>query len=61
MRILFIGDIFGKQGRKALADFLPKIIKKNNIDFVYDKNMVKLSSLYGSISMDANEFRRIIG
>lgn len=34
MRILFIGDIFGKQGRKALADFLPKIIKKNNIDFV---------------------------
>ncbi len=34
MKILFIGDIFGKQGRKAINAFLPSLIKKNKIDFV---------------------------
>lgn len=33
MKILFIGDIFGKQGRKALNAFLPKLIKKYKVDF----------------------------
>lgn len=34
MKILFIGDIFAKQGRKAINAFLPSLIKKYKIDFV---------------------------
>ena len=33
MKILFIGDIFAKQGRKAINAFLPSLIKKYKIDF----------------------------
>ena len=32
MRILFIGDIVGKVGRNAIAEYLPKI--KNHIDLL---------------------------
>jgi 2',3'-cyclic-nucleotide 2'-phosphodiesterase len=34
MRLLFIGDIIGKPGRKCVAEYLPKLIEENNIDFV---------------------------
>ena len=34
MNILFIGDIFSKPGRKAVANELPKILAKKKIDFV---------------------------
>jgi 2',3'-cyclic-nucleotide 2'-phosphodiesterase len=34
MRILFIGDIVGKTGRKTVSDLLPSLIKKYDIDFV---------------------------
>ncbi|MCR4911961.1 MAG: TIGR00282 family metallophosphoesterase [Bacilli bacterium] len=34
MRILFIGDVVGKIGRRMIRDYLPDIVKKNNIDFV---------------------------
>jgi 2',3'-cyclic-nucleotide 2'-phosphodiesterase len=34
MKILFIGDIIGKPGRKCVAEHLPKLIKEKNIDFV---------------------------
>ena len=34
MKILIIGDIFGKCGRKAIIDNLKDIKKKNKIDFV---------------------------
>lgn len=34
MKILVIGDIFGKPGRNAVKELLPQIIKNNNIDFV---------------------------
>lgn len=32
MKFLFIGDIVGSPGRKAVKDILPGIVKKNNID-----------------------------
>jgi calcineurin-like phosphoesterase len=32
MKILFIGDIFGKSGRRAINIELPKIKKKYNVD-----------------------------
>jgi metallophosphoesterase (TIGR00282 family) len=34
MRILFIGDIVGKPGRRAVRDLLPGIIEEYRIDFV---------------------------
>lgn len=34
MKVLFIGDIVGKPGRKALREGLPEIINKLKIDFV---------------------------
>lgn len=34
MKILAIGDIFGKPGRRAIEELLPKIMERENIDFV---------------------------
>jgi len=34
MKILFIGDIFAKQGRKAINALLPALVKKHKVDFV---------------------------
>jgi calcineurin-like phosphoesterase len=34
MNILFIGDIFGKPGRRAVTKELPKLKKEHNIDLV---------------------------
>jgi len=33
MKILFIGDIYGKTGRRAVCERLPKLIKQHQIDF----------------------------
>ncbi len=33
MKILIIGDVFSKSGRKAIANELPQLIKKEKIDF----------------------------
>lgn len=34
MRLLFIGDIFGRTGREMVQDYLPRIKQKYNIDLV---------------------------
>ena len=34
MKILFIGDIVGKPGRRAVRDLLPDIVEEQRIDFV---------------------------
>ncbi|MCP5468685.1 MAG: TIGR00282 family metallophosphoesterase [Deltaproteobacteria bacterium] len=34
MRILFIGDVFGQAGRKAVESILPKLRQREKIDFV---------------------------
>lgn len=34
MKILALGDIFGKPGRQAVRELLPKIVRDNQIDFV---------------------------
>lgn len=34
MRVLFIGDIVGEPGRKAMKELLPKIVKREKIGFV---------------------------
>ena len=34
MRILFIGDVVGKPGRRAVATLVPALRKERGIDFV---------------------------
>ncbi len=34
MKILFIGDIFGEIGREMIEDYLHRLVKDNQIDFV---------------------------
>ncbi|HEY1271978.1 MAG TPA: YmdB family metallophosphoesterase, partial [Terriglobales bacterium] len=34
MRILFIGDIFGRPGRTIVREQLPGLVQKHNIDLV---------------------------
>lgn len=34
MKVLFLGDVFGKPGREILKKKLPLIVEENNIDFV---------------------------
>ena len=34
LRILFLGDVFGEPGRKAVIDFIPKLKERHAIDFV---------------------------
>ena len=34
MKILFLGDVVGPAGCNAIKNFLPNIVKKNQIDFV---------------------------
>ena len=34
MKILFIGDIFGEIGREMAADYLHRLVKDHQIDFV---------------------------
>jgi metallophosphoesterase (TIGR00282 family) len=34
MKVLFIGDIVGEPGRRAIKDLVPKIVKKEKIDFI---------------------------
>jgi metallophosphoesterase (TIGR00282 family) len=34
MRVLFVGDVIGKPGRKALARLLPRLIDERSIDYV---------------------------
>ncbi|TFG36958.1 MAG: YmdB family metallophosphoesterase, partial [Syntrophobacterales bacterium] len=34
MKLLFVGDIVGKPGRKAIARLLPDLIERHEIDFV---------------------------
>ena len=34
MKILFIGDIVGKPGRRAVRELLPEVVKDHDVDFI---------------------------
>ena len=34
MKILLIGDVFGRPGRRAVSEYLPKLIEKESLDLV---------------------------
>ncbi len=55
MRVLFIGDIFGKPGRKALFDKLPQVIRRHRIDFTL-ANVENAAGGFGVTPQLAEEF-----
>ena len=58
MRILFIGDIVAKQGRKAVAAVLPDLRKKEKIDLVVG-NIENLSHGKGATKERVEELREM--
>ncbi|WP_457743239.1 TIGR00282 family metallophosphoesterase [Sulfurimonas sp.] len=54
MRIAFIGDIVGQPGRNMIRDYLPKLIKDENIDFVI-ANYENASHGFGLTLKNCNE------
>lgn len=55
MRILMIGDVFGKAGRQALRAFLPKLIDKERLDFV----VANVENLAGGRGVDSRRLHEI--
>ncbi len=56
MRILFIGDIVAKQGRKAIGSVLPELRKKEKIDLVI-ANIENLAHGKGATKEKVDELR----
>ena len=45
MKILFIGDIIGKPGRRAVSELLPGLISEHEIDLVIAKIAVAVDGV----------------
>ncbi len=56
MRILFLGDVFGRPGRRILANFLPEFKKKYNIDFVIANG----ENVAGGQGITLNTYQKLI-
>lgn len=56
MRILFIGDIVGRSGRRVLKEALQKIIEENRIDFVIGN----VENLSGGFGVTLDKFEEIL-
>lgn len=56
MRILFIGDIVGKSGRRVLKETLQNIIDEERIDFV----IANVENLSGGFGVTLNKFEEIL-
>ena len=55
MKILFVGDIFGRPGKKIASKFIPKIIEERNIDFCI-ANGENAAGGFGLTSNSAKKF-----
>lgn len=56
MKILAIGDIVGESGLNKLKDFLPKIIEKENINFV----IVNAENTSGGMGLSIKDFNTLL-
>jgi len=56
MRVLLIGDIVGKPGRKAVKEFLPGIVQEHRVDYVI-ADADNVAGGFGLTSEKANELR----
>ena len=43
LRILFLGDVFGEPGRRAVADLLPELKQRMAADFVIINEVVNIT------------------
>jgi 2',3'-cyclic-nucleotide 2'-phosphodiesterase len=55
MKILFIGDIFGNAGRRALSERLPSLIEENGIDLC----IANAENIAGGRGVTQNMFRKL--
>ncbi len=56
MKILFLGDVFGQPGVKAVTEKLPKLIKDKKIDFVVINGENSADTGVGITEKNTNEF-----
>ncbi|RJO71921.1 MAG: TIGR00282 family metallophosphoesterase [Myxococcales bacterium] len=56
MRILFIGDVFSKAGRRAVSHFLPLLVRERGVDFV----VANVENLSGGKGVDQERFREVL-
>lgn len=55
MKVLFIGDIFGNAGRRALAERLPLLIEEHSIDFCFANG----ENVAGGRGLTGNLFKKL--
>ncbi len=55
MRILMIGDVFGKAGRRAVREMLPRIVQERSVDFV----VANVENLCGGKGVDAKRLQEM--
>ncbi|MDX1381996.1 MAG: TIGR00282 family metallophosphoesterase [Thermoanaerobaculia bacterium] len=55
MRILFVGDVMGRPGRRALHHFLPELIASRSIDYV----IVNIENAAGGFGITPEVFREL--
>jgi metallophosphoesterase (TIGR00282 family) len=56
MRILFLGDVVGKPGRRAVAALLPRLIDRERLDFV----IANCENVAGGVGVDPKGARELL-
>lgn len=57
MKVLFVGEIVAEPGRKVVKQYLPEVLKENEVDFVIS-NIENLSGGRGFTEENAEEMRK---
>lgn len=57
IRILFLGDIFGKPGRQMIRDYLPGLVGRENIDLT----VANAENASGGLGLNPTEARELLG
>ncbi len=56
MKILFLGDVVGKPGRRAVSDLLPRLIDRERLDFV----IANCENVAGGAGVDPKSARELL-
>ena len=57
MKLLFIGDIVGKSGRKAVKDFLPLLMSEYSPDIVIANGPIDLVCVLSKVALSPTQPR----
>lgn len=55
MRVLFVGDVIGKPGRRALENILPQLVDQHRVDYV----IVNIENAAGGFGLTVDVFRQL--